>query len=283
MRRRDHPLRNRASETGSTAGIGSNHLTAESLARLVDEPPSGREKTHLERCESCRDELEALVRQTRVLGTLPDPAPPEGEWEAIGARLTLDASGRVVGASRPEPGAVADRSTRVRAPWSVAAGLVLFLGGGAVGALLAGGVSRPADPVTSGPNDPNASVATVGAAADPAPPGRAALPDISSVVWRDDMPLAESEAWVRRTQRWHLDALTAHRTRIEEAPGIRSDADPLSRLVLTENILAATEAAVRQAPTDPFFNGLLVSTEAERRAVFTSVRDAVTRTRRESP
>ena len=42
-------------------------------------------------------------------------------------------------------------------------------------------------------------------------------------------------------------------------------ADP-SRMAALEYLVAASQAAVRQAPADPFLNGLLASTLAEREA-----------------
>lgn len=287
MNQRDDERNGLGPGDGHVGGRGGPHLDAETLARLVDDAPSPRERAHLEACEKCSREVEDLVHQTRSLGGLPGLSPPEDEWEAISARLALDASGRVVTTPPAQEAIERDVGSGFRRlPFRFAAGLALFLAGGAVGALAAGG-SVPGLALLGGADSTSAGVPET-AVSDlmPSPAGMVvggSVPDISEVVWRENMTAEESEAWVRRTQRWHLDALTAHRARVGRAPGSGPDADPLSRLVLTENILAATEAAVREVPTDPFFNGLLVSTEAERRATFASVRDAVTRTRQESP
>ena len=42
--------------------------------------------------------------------------------------------------------------------------------------------------------------------------------------------------------------------------------DPRGRYAALEYLVAASQAAVRQAPADPFLNGLLASTMAEREA-----------------
>jgi len=42
--------------------------------------------------------------------------------------------------------------------------------------------------------------------------------------------------------------------------------DPRGRFAALEYLVAASQAAVRQAPADPFLNGLLASTMAEREA-----------------
>ena len=53
-----------------------HHLTLEELARLVDEAPTGEEQSHLDSCERCAFELDALTLQTGILGQLPDPEMP---------------------------------------------------------------------------------------------------------------------------------------------------------------------------------------------------------------
>ena len=49
------------------------HLSTETLARLVDEPPRGQEAKHLAECRLCATELDALRAQTRALAALLAP------------------------------------------------------------------------------------------------------------------------------------------------------------------------------------------------------------------
>jgi len=53
-------------------------------------------------------------------------------------------------------------------------------------------------------------------------------------------------------------------------------ADPASRFAALEALVAAGQAAVRQAPTDPFINGILVSSMAERQATLRQISTAGT-------
>ena len=52
------------------------HLSEEAIARLVDEAPAMGEALHLDMCEECRSELEAMLEQTRALEALPEAAQP---------------------------------------------------------------------------------------------------------------------------------------------------------------------------------------------------------------
>lgn len=105
------------------------HLNDEALARLVDEEPMEDEALHLERCETCRSELDALREQTRELGVLPLAAPPAGQWGALEARLA-------------EEGLLFPPSMSGRYgigwPWRAAAAVALFVGGSATGFLARG-------------------------------------------------------------------------------------------------------------------------------------------------
>jgi hypothetical protein len=104
------------------------HLTPETLARLVDEDPQPTERAHLADCETCAGELAAMRDQTEALSSLPEIMPPLGDWEVIEAQLRSE-------------GLVKDTTALsklglARTPsWMpAAAAVVLFLGGAATGA-----------------------------------------------------------------------------------------------------------------------------------------------------
>jgi hypothetical protein len=107
------------------------HLSADTLSRLVDEQPAPEERAHLERCVLCRAELQALKVQTSALRSLPDLRPPVGDWEVIQARLVSEGLVK-------RPGGFA-ATLAVTPLWMrAAAAVLLFISGGVVGA----GVSR---------------------------------------------------------------------------------------------------------------------------------------------
>jgi hypothetical protein len=121
------------------------HLTPETLARLVDDDPQPTERAHLEMCETCASDLAAYRDQTEALSTLPEIMPPLGDWDVIEAQLRSE-------------GLVRDPTLRSRlglartpAWMPAAAALVLFLGGAATGSGL----------VTRSGDEPTLTVATV--------------------------------------------------------------------------------------------------------------------------
>jgi len=104
------------------------HLTTETLARLVDEEPQPTERAHLETCEACARELAAMREQTDALSTLPEIMPPLGDWEVIEARLRSEGLVR-------EPTPLSKLGLARTPAWMpAAAAVVLFLGGAATGA-----------------------------------------------------------------------------------------------------------------------------------------------------
>jgi hypothetical protein len=107
------------------------HLSPETLSRLVDEAPAPEERAHLERCGVCKGELQALKVQTSALRSLPDLRPPVGDWEVIQARLVSEGLVK-------RPGGFA-ATLAVTPLWMrAAAAFLLFVAGGVVGA----GVTR---------------------------------------------------------------------------------------------------------------------------------------------
>jgi len=69
---------------------------------------------------------------------------------------------------------------------------------------------------------------------------------------------------VRAAEEMYVNALSRYRLLLEREGGDDVLGDPNSRYAALEYLVAASQAAVRQAPADPFLNGLLASTLAER-------------------
>ena len=200
------------------------HLTIDTLARLVDESPRPDEAKHLAACEACSTELDALEAQTESLAALPEILPPLGDWEVLAAQLRSEGLLR-------DPG-LFQRLGLARTPtWMpAAAAVVLFLGGTAVGV----GVSSRGGSAES-MSTPLAPVS---------------LDDAASAV--------------RAAEQQYVSAVSHYRELTEQQGGDVTHVDPVSRYAALEHLVSVSQAAVRQAPGDPFLNGFLASALAER-------------------
>lgn len=238
------------------------HLSDETLARLVDEPPTGVEEEHLRTCRDCAGALGELREQTEALATLPELRPPAGDWSELESRLIDEGLVR-----RAElRGTASSGRPGVRTAWlQAAAAVVLFLGGTGFGVMTAragnaaengsgaGAVSGEA--VATGPAVSAGSSFGSAAVSGPAPtsPGEAA-------------------AHLRSAEERYVDALLAYRELMRSAGGSGwAEEDPASRFAALETLVAASQAAIRQAPADPFFNGVLASAMAERQAALRQI------------
>ena len=207
------------------------HLTHDTLARLVDERPSPGEREHIRACSRCAEELRAFRLQSDALGGLPALRPPSGDWASLEARLVSEGLVRTPETFR--------RFGFAAAPaWmQAAAAIVVFLGGTGFGLALTGGAS---------PNQLSPE--------NMLPP----LSEISST--------EEAVRTVERAERAYMQALARYNELAGGNDGSRV-ADPLSVLTALEGLLAASQEAVRLAPADPVFNGFLVNVLAERQEV----------------
>lgn len=210
------------------------HLSREVLARLVDEASRPEESEHLAMCPACMYELEALRAQTQALASLPEIRPPLGDWEALENRLHAEGLIQHQG--------ILQRLTLAQTPpWMrIAAAALLFVGGSTLGAVVAS--HAPAE------------FASASASGE-------SVAEFASVQDVDDAAAA-----VRIAEANYMTALTRYRQLLEEQGGSDVIGDPSSRFAALEYLVAAGQAAVRQAPADPFLNGLLASTMAEREA-----------------
>lgn len=211
------------------------HLSLETLARLVDEAPDDREREHLDGCQRCRTELELLSGQTRALAELPDLRPAQGEWGVLEARLMSE------GLVRHQRSSLASTPAWMK----VAAAILLFVGGTGVGmGVAARGVDGGAVPLAGIESSPFSLTSS----------------SVNS--------LGEAEERVRLAERQYMDALVQYRQLATSQEGELGGAAPESRLAALEYLVAAGQAAVQQAPTDPFLNGFLASALAERQATY---------------
>ena len=71
---------------------------------------------------------------------------------------------------------------------------------------------------------------------------------------------------VRVAAQRYVSAVSRYRELIEQQGGSAPVVDPVSRYAALEHLVSVSQAAVRQAPGDPFLNGFLASALAERDA-----------------
>lgn len=232
-----------------------SHLNLETLARLVDESPDPTEAGHLDICEQCRTELEALRADASALRYLPDPEPPIIAWLTLEERLKRE------GLMRRTPW----RATVVR----MAAVFIIFVLGSVVGGMLIRhrdvrlATSTPAvtNPIqqTTAPS----TAFTAESSHTPSSPAvaMASLP-LNSAAARPAATPQEAAVALRDAEKAYLSALA----RYSDFTSKSETADPLARLAALESIVATTRAALGQAPADPVINGYHLTAVAQRDA-----------------
>jgi len=236
------------------------HLNLESLAHLVERDPTPDEADHLASCTRCQEELDALCRQTESLSLLPSLRPPSSGWDELEARLRaeglLQEDGRAQPAGRSRGRGTSrspQRSGRYGLWHQLAAGVAILLVGMGLGMGLPGaGESSPTSSVAQIPTGTSEDADPLLALLDPATES-------------PELTLEEVGHLVELTGAWHRTALTRYRERLDEAEG-GTPQDPISRYAALEALMAAGRVAVREAPADPFLNGLLLNMQAERDA-----------------
>lgn len=261
------------------------HLTLETVARLVDEPATGDEAAHVASCLVCRRELDEMRAQTRALAGLGDPEPAPDAWFALETAL------RAEGLIRDVP--VRRGVRHAGRGWlRIAAGIALFLAGGAAGVYLRehrqprlattpetvrgepvvvrgpgavdGGRLASAEPgvaemdvrgpLVVEPLDPGQGVRLASSRGDGAVPiSRARRPPPSPEVASAERQLAEAEAG-------YLAALQRYAAIADPQSG----ADAATRMAALDRMINTTGAALESAPDDPVTNGYHLAALRER-------------------
>jgi len=202
------------------------HLNLETLARLVDERPNPQERDHLASCSECAAELRALKMQTDRLASLPAMRPPQGDWQALEARLLAEGLLRNPSDARPP------LLQRMPGWTQAAAAVVLFLGGTGVGV----GIAQPAAPELG----------------------------TGSVALQVDN-VDEALDLVEATERDYMAALVKF-NQLSRSEGEPSTQEQYQRLAALEGMMTAAQQAVQMVPSDPAFNGFLANVVAERQS-----------------
>ncbi len=209
------------------------HLSTVVLARLVDETPSAEEGGHLRSCPVCAGELEAQQVQADALRQLPDLRPPKGDWAVLQARLVSE------GLVQGRTGLGWGLASTPRWMKGVAA-LLIFAAGTAVGGV---GFRTPA-------------TANMRGAAPSA--------DLLTPIGVQARTAEEAFQQATLAERQLMNALVQYDVLLAAERGVGSARNLEARLVALEYVFGAARAALRQAPADPFLNGLVASLSAER-------------------
>jgi hypothetical protein len=215
------------------------HLTIETVARLVDHTPDSGEAAHLEACEECRHLLEAMRADLAALADLPMIEPPPTEWDDLEARLLEEGliRRRPVQPSRWSMGAV-----------RAAASVAIF----ALGAFAGAGWTREPtgrlEPIT--PSFAGVETSSTASASMPL------------VAVREPRSAEETLAFYRQAEAVYLDAL-------DRAASIRGgeSENPVARLAALNAIAAITRSALAESPADPVLNGYHLTALAQREAI----------------
>jgi hypothetical protein len=258
-----------------------SHLSAETIARLVDDEHSAAEAAHLESCAECRTQLAAMTEDVHALAMLPDMAAVPDQWDALERRLADE------GLIRSRPHYATGRGMRMM---QIAAAAVLVLGGTVAGRLTAPANVRivAAQPATSaddvGPTSAEPANRST-ADATPPTPSAGASPTAPSLmdtpVSRSPVTLAangnpgrtapasmdEAAQLLREMEARYLDALTAYAELALDAEA----GDPVARLAALQSIILTTQAALNETPTDPVINGYHLTALAQRDATLRQV------------
>lgn len=264
-----------------------SHLSAETIARLVDDEHSAAEAAHLESCAQCRTQLAAMTEDVHALSMLPDMAAVPDRWDALERRLADE------GLIRSRSHYAAGRGMRMM---QIAAAAVLVLGGTIAGRLTApvdvrivaappaapAGDAEPVntEPATRSPADDTPSTSFAGDSptapslldtpvsrspvtlAANGGPGRAAPASRTAPVSMD-----EAARLLREMEARYLDALTAYAELALDAEA----GDPVARLAALQSIILTTQAALNETPTDPVINGYHLTALAQRDATLRQV------------
>lgn len=230
------------------------HLTAERIAALADEPATLAERAHLGECAACNAELAAAQRLVRMaLTETPAIERPITTWSKLGP--ALESEGLIHTSMSREDRAddgmsfTVYRSSRARRAMQIAAGFFLLVGGGVVGRASAG---LPNDNSTDGAGviaDSDTSIASTANALE-------ILDRASANYQRAIAYLAANDTTVPVRSR---DAATVYQARLEAL----------------DRAAAQVRTALYRAPQDQVLNNYYMSTMGVRDYTLRQIGEAV--------
>lgn len=96
-----------------------------------------------------------------------------------------------------------------------------------------------------------------------------AQPEDTSLVANPVVSVEDAASAVRMAEQQYVSAVSEYRQFLAADGGV--EVDPINRFAALEHLVRVSQAAVRQAPGDPFLNGFLASAMAERDAALRMV------------
>jgi hypothetical protein len=254
------------------SGSASMHLDPERLAAFDHDAPTTDELAHLASCAACRAERQAYVtlqamaiamprapQSSRLTdwdklavglrsdGLLTTPAGPISSEQPLVVR-TLDGSNAPV----TRPAAVAP-ARRAQPAWlQIAAAMVLTIGGALVGRLSSGVALMPSASVATASSTPGATLASN------SDEEFASVEQASEVLYRAQGDYERASLWLAAND------TTEHTSDVYRA-----------RLAALDQMMAASRAALRDAPQDPVLNRYFLSAYNAREATLQALGGAL--------
>ncbi|WP_396216452.1 hypothetical protein [Gemmatimonas sp.] len=250
------------------------HLDLERLAAFDALPFNAEELAHLASCAACRAERDAVASVVSLASAWGQSAPNAEvprlvEWEQIAAGLRGDVSASTVTtpADRVTPARATAAPRRAFAPFlRRAAAALMLISGGAVAGRLSGGLS-------------SADTAAIAAALGAEP--SATLTDVASGIGAravafgnepDFRTVDEATGVLFRAQRDYERAslwLASNDTTVRDSEVYRT------RLAALDQMMAASRAALRDAPQDPVLNHYYLAAYTAREATLQALGGAL--------
>lgn len=248
-----------------------NHVSPERFAAFDHDRPTTDELAHLVGCAICRAERQAYLNLQAMASALSGPTAPDAprltDWDRLAGALRRD--GLLTSPVEPAPDDVplvvplaarplervvvdapAARATPARRGtpgWlRIAAAVLLTAGGTVFGRLTAGGSLLPLGTAAAG-----------NSAGDPAAPALASIEGTSfSSVQQASELLYRAQHDYERASLW----LAANDTSVHDSDVYRA------RLAALDQMMAASRAALREAPQDPVLNRYFLAAYTAREA-----------------
>jgi hypothetical protein len=243
----------------------SAHLDLERLVAFDALPFSGDELAHLASCAACRAEREAVASVVTLASawgqTPPNAAAPRlVEWEQIaaGLRRNTDASTAILPDDRPTPARATTPPHRAFSPvLRRAAAALILVTGGAVAGRSSGGMS---DGISRADTAPVATAPDVGvrAVAFGNEQEFRTVDEATGVLYRAQRDYERASLW-----------LASNDTTVRDSEVYRA------RLAALDQMMAASRAALRDAPQDPVLNHYYLAAYTAREATLQALGGAL--------
>jgi len=240
------------------------HLDPERLAAYDALPFSADELAHLASCAACRAERDAVASVVSLAAAWGQAAPNAAtprlvEWEQIAAGLRGDVSptAATTPADRSVPARASAAPRRAFAPFlrRAAAALILVTGGAVAGRVSSGVMS--ADTVADAANGVANSVAARAVAFGNEPDFRT-VDEATGVLFRAQRDYERASLW-----------LASNDTTVRDSEVYRT------RLAALDQMMAASRAALRDAPQDPVLNHYYLAAYTAREATLQALGGAL--------